>query len=57
MDWVEAFREQAEGCARLGSPMYADLLARVADDVADGGPAVLSRALSAPCTPRGDGGR
>jgi hypothetical protein len=36
---VEAFREQAEGCGRLGSPMYADLLARVADDVEAGGPA------------------
>ena len=39
MDWVEAFREQAAGCASLGSPMYADLLARVADDLEDGGPA------------------
>ncbi len=39
MDWVEAFREQAEGCATLGSPMYADLLARIADDLDDGGPA------------------
>ncbi len=40
MDWVEAFREQAAGCADLGSPMYADLLARVADDLDAGGPAV-----------------
>lgn len=34
-----AFRGQAEACGRLGSAMYADLLARVADDVSAGGPA------------------
>ncbi len=38
MDVVEAFRSQAEDCGELGSPMYADLLARVADDVEAGGP-------------------
>lgn len=39
MDWAEAFRFQAEACAELGSPMYGDLLARIADDLATGGPA------------------
>ncbi len=39
MDLVEALRGQAGACGRLGSPMYADLLSRVADDVAAGGPA------------------
>ncbi|ROR92403.1 DUF2332 domain-containing protein [Nocardioides aurantiacus] len=34
----EALRRQGEACAALGSPMYADLLARLADDVAAGGP-------------------
>ncbi len=33
-----AFRLQASACGRLGSPMYADLLARVADDIEAGGP-------------------
>lgn len=32
-----AFRRQAEACASLGSPMYADLLGRVADTLAAGG--------------------
>jgi hypothetical protein len=32
------FREQAEACARLGSPMYADLLDRCARDIEAGGP-------------------
>jgi hypothetical protein len=32
-----AFRRQAEACASLGSPMYADLLGRVADALAAGG--------------------
>ena len=36
MDLQAAFRTQAEACGRLGSPMYADLLGRVADAV--GGP-------------------
>ncbi|HWT24402.1 MAG TPA: DUF2332 domain-containing protein [Solirubrobacteraceae bacterium] len=31
-------RRQANGCARLGSPLYAGLLARVAVDVESGGP-------------------
>ncbi len=32
-------RTQAEGCGRLGSPLYAGLLRRIADDVEAGGPA------------------
>lgn len=32
------FREQATACARLGSPMYADLLDRCARDIQSGGP-------------------
>jgi hypothetical protein len=32
------FREQADGCARLGSPLYAGLLTRAADDIEAGGP-------------------
>lgn len=36
---VAHLRWQADACARLGSPMYRDLLARVADDVVVGGPA------------------
>lgn len=39
MRLAEAFREQASACGDLGSPMYADLLARVADDLDAGGPA------------------
>lgn len=39
MELAEAFRAQARACAALGSPMYADLLARVGGDVEDGGPA------------------
>jgi hypothetical protein len=37
------FRAQAEACARLGSPMYAELLGHLADDLAAGGP--TARAL------------
>jgi hypothetical protein len=37
MELVPAFREQAEACAAMGSPMYADLLARAAQDIAAGG--------------------
>jgi hypothetical protein len=33
-------REQAAGCLHLGSPMYADLLGRLADDLDQGGPTV-----------------
>lgn len=33
-----ALREQGEACGRLGSPLYAGLLERAADDVAAGGP-------------------
>ena len=35
---VEHVRQQAAACGRIGSPLYAELLARVADDVAAGGP-------------------
>jgi hypothetical protein len=38
LDLVGAFREQARGCRHLGSPMYGDLLERLADDIADSGP-------------------
>ena len=38
MDAAEAFRDQAEACAALGSPMYAGLLARLAEDIEAGGP-------------------
>src|SRR3954464_15597762 len=38
MDIVAAFRTQARACEHLGSPMYADLLARLADDLEAGGP-------------------
>src|SRR4051794_41370023 len=38
MDLAAAFHLQAEACEPLGSPMYAELLARLADDVEAGGP-------------------
>ncbi|WP_182523987.1 DUF2332 domain-containing protein [Nocardioides dongkuii] len=38
MDLVAAVRQQAGGCARLGSPMYAGLCDRIADDLEAGGP-------------------
>src|SRR4051794_9285777 len=31
------FREQADGCGRLGSPLYAGLLAHAGDDIDRGG--------------------
>lgn len=37
MRLVDAFRTQAEACEQLGSPMYAGLLDRLADDVERGG--------------------
>jgi hypothetical protein len=37
MDLEAAFRSQAATCAHLGSPMYADLLGRVADALQRGG--------------------
>ncbi|MGH3444011.1 MAG: DUF2332 domain-containing protein [Nocardioidaceae bacterium] len=37
MELVEAFRGQARACAALGSPMYAVLVDRVADDYVVGG--------------------
>jgi hypothetical protein len=48
VDLVGALRWQARACADLGSPMYADLLARAADDAAAGGPVadVLTTAVS-----------
>jgi hypothetical protein len=38
VDLVEAFVDQARSCERLGSPLYARLLRRCADDIAAGGP-------------------
>ncbi len=35
---VEAFRLQAEFCGKLGSPLYAELLARAAEDIERDGP-------------------
>ena len=35
---AEAFRDQGEACAALGSPMYAGLLGRLAADIEAGGP-------------------
>ncbi len=35
---VEAFRLQAEFCGTFGSPLYAELLVRAADDIEGGGP-------------------
>jgi hypothetical protein len=35
---VEAFRLQADFCGKMGSPLYAELLARSADDIERGGP-------------------
>lgn len=35
---VEAFRLQADFCRQMGSPLYAELLTRAADDVERGGP-------------------
>ena len=40
MEIADVIRAQAEACGRLGSPMYADLLARVAGDLEEGGPSV-----------------
>ena len=37
METTDALRRQAEACAALGSAMYADLLARIADDAERGG--------------------
>lgn len=37
MNQVEAFRTQAQACAELGSPMYAALLTRAANDLEAGG--------------------
>lgn len=36
MKQIELFRRQAEACANLGSPMYAALLGRLADDIEQG---------------------
>ena len=38
MEIADAFRAQSRACAALGSPMYAGLLARAADDAEAGGP-------------------
>jgi hypothetical protein len=44
MRMATRFREQAAACAQLGSPMYAELLDRVADDIDAGG--VSTRVLA-----------
>ncbi len=41
MEPAEAFRYQAQACAALGSPMYAGLLDRLAQDIESGGPAAM----------------
>ena len=38
LDFAAALRTQAGHCARMGSPLYADLLERAATDAAEGGP-------------------
>jgi hypothetical protein len=38
VDLASSFRLQSEACAEIGSPMYADLLARAAADIGSGGP-------------------
>lgn len=38
---VEAFRLQAEFCGQFGSPLYAELLVRAADDIERGGPVAV----------------
>ncbi|MGL5809995.1 MAG: DUF2332 domain-containing protein, partial [Nocardioides sp.] len=50
MDQALIFREQAAACAALGSPMYADLLRFLAEDLEAGGPTrtVLRERLDAP---------
>jgi hypothetical protein len=40
VDLLKAFRQQATACAQLGSPMYADLLSRLYDDIRDQGQTV-----------------
>ncbi len=44
MDLTTALENQAAACARLGSPMYAELLRRAAADVRDGGPVAVALA-------------
>ena len=41
MEAAKAFREQARACAALGSPMYAGLLERLAEDIDAGGPTAV----------------
>jgi hypothetical protein len=41
---AELFRQQSRACARLGSPLYAGLMVRAADDVLAGGPIVTAMA-------------
>ncbi|MDT9594900.1 DUF2332 domain-containing protein [Nocardioides zeae] len=48
---AEAFRQQGRACGALGSPMYADLCALLADDLAAGGP--TARVLSGHLGSRG----
>lgn len=41
MELVTSLRQQASACAHLGSPMYADLLGRIVEDVGRGGPSAV----------------
>jgi hypothetical protein len=43
---AEAFREQAEACRQLGSPMYGELLDRLATDLESGPDGPLARVLT-----------
>lgn len=36
-EWIDAFRFQQRGCAQTGSPIYAELIARMTDDLERGG--------------------
>ena len=39
---AELIRQQGDACARLGSPLYAGLMAYAADDPLDGGPVAVA---------------
>ena len=40
--WPSSSRQQGDACARLGSPLYAGLMAYAADDLLDGGPVAVA---------------
>lgn len=46
MELTDAFRTQAVACGSLGSPMYAELLDRMAAELSSGVPSVLSEVLA-----------